>query len=236
MKKLHILTFAFAVILVIVLANVNVHNANAIDNCVPSKQKEKKKEIDFVVTLDAGHGGYDSGSLSLDETIQEKDVTLSITKKVGEYLTTKGIQVIYTRESDEVNWPHDNVKDLDARIAVGANSNSDVFVSLHLNSFETDGISGFETWVNKQNEKAVRLAQLVQANLDTLNYSKNRGVKDVNLEPLQVITNNALPSVLVELGYITSSSDIAYLTNNEAQQELAERIGDAIVLYQNENG
>ena len=236
MKKLHILTFAFAVILVIVFANVNVHNANAIDNCVPSKQEKTKKEVDFAVTLDAGHGGYDSGGLSLDETIQEKDVTLSITKKIGEYLTAKGIKVIYTRESDEVSWPQDNVKDLDARIAIGTNSNSDLFVSLHLNSFETGAIAGFETWVNKQDEKAVRLAQLVQANLDALGYSKNRGVKDVNLEPLQVITNNTLPSILVELGYITSQSDIAYLTNNEAQQEVAKHIGDAIILYRSENG
>lgn len=56
-----------------------------------------------VIVLDAGHGGYDTGSISYDG-VYEKDITLAITQKIGEQLEKAGYTVVYTRTSDEVSW------------------------------------------------------------------------------------------------------------------------------------
>jgi len=64
-----------------------------------------------VIVLDAGHGGYDTGSISYDG-VYEKDITLAITQKIGEQLEKAGYTVVYTRTSDEVIWSNDNRDDL----------------------------------------------------------------------------------------------------------------------------
>ena len=59
-----------------------------------------------VIVLDAGHGGYDTGSISYDG-VYEKDITLAITQKIGEQLEKAGYTVVYTRTSDEaVSYTH----------------------------------------------------------------------------------------------------------------------------------
>ena len=71
-----------------------------------------------VIVLDAGHGGYDTGSISYDG-VYEKDITLAITQKIGEQLENAGYTVVYTRTSDEVSWSNDNRDDLRTRVAIG---------------------------------------------------------------------------------------------------------------------
>lgn len=102
---------------------------------------------DFVVVLDAGHGGQDSGKYH--KGIKESHIALAITLKVGEYLEKKpGIKVIYTRKKDEfVN--------LYERGAIANRADADLFVSIHCNA-HTSQAYGAETFVlglhaNKQN-------------------------------------------------------------------------------------
>lgn len=70
------------------------------------------------IVVDAGHGGYDSGSISTSGVL-EKDVTLEVALLVGERLQEAGYAVVYTRTGDEVSWPSDNSADLAARVETG---------------------------------------------------------------------------------------------------------------------
>ena len=54
------------------------------------------------IVLDAGHGGIDSGAVSPDESVYEKDLTLKTVKAVGKLLAANGVQVTYTRDSDKM--------------------------------------------------------------------------------------------------------------------------------------
>lgn len=112
----------------------------------PEVMFAQKKE--YVVVLDAGHGGKDPGKVGY-RGVLEKDIVLKITKFIGKQLVKdKSIKVVYTREKDEfVNlWKR-------GRIANKANA--DLFVSIHCNAHNSQA-SGAETWVmgvhaNKQN-------------------------------------------------------------------------------------
>ncbi len=92
----------------------------------------------FVIVLDAGHGGKDSGNVG--NGYREDDIVLSIVLKIGEALEKEpGIKVIYTRKKDVF-------LELSERAAIANNADADLFVSVHCNSHHTKAF-GTETFV-----------------------------------------------------------------------------------------
>ena len=100
-----------------------------------------------IITLDAGHGGSDPGAIGSDGT-KEKNITLAITKAVKELLEKKGAKVYMTRTTDvDVYGPNaSDADELQARVNVGEKYNSDLFVSLHINSSVNKNVGGFSTY------------------------------------------------------------------------------------------
>ncbi len=181
-----------------------------------------------VVVLDAGHGGYDCGSVY--QNIYEKDVALAITKDVGDYLEAHGYPVAYTRESDDVSWPANEQEDLEARVDISNNSGAEYFVSIHTNASETDmGSYGYEVWGNMQNESVAALSENILNAIDTLGYSLNRGAKDQNTSPLYVLECNEIPAVLIETGFLASEQDRSYLLDEEKRRIFAGKIAEGII-------
>lgn len=241
MKKIKIISFLIGSLTIAYILNSLVNNvfalnedtsftkAETLNECLSEETNDPTSE--YVVVLDAGHGGYDSGSTSNDEMYLEKDIVLDITLQLGEMLENEGINVVYTRDSDEVDWPSNNIQDLASRVAISDSNETALFLSFHLNYYESSNINGFETWVDYNDEKAVEIAQLIQQRLSTLNYSYDRGLKDENESPLYVISNNQAVSALVELGFITSDHDLSYLISEEGSNQIASALKSAIVDY-----
>ncbi len=84
---------------------------------------------DFVVTLDAGHGGKDYGALGAKTN--EKTVTLSVVRQLGKLIESNlpDVKVVYTRDKD-VFIP------LNERAAIANKAGSDLFISVHINSVD----------------------------------------------------------------------------------------------------
>ena len=184
--------------------------------------------------MDAGHGGYDSGSNFGD--IYEKNVTLALTKKIGTALENKGIKVAYTRTSDEVSWPADEVADLTRRVEISNTSHAKVFVSIHTNASELgSSVNGFEIWGKIKDTNVFELSKQVMGQMEQLQYTQNRGIKDQDLAPLQVLQDNQLPAILIETGFLENENDRAYLTNEASQQALADKIAQGIYNYIKQN-
>ncbi len=93
-----------------------------------------------IVVIDAGHGGKDPGALG--KTTKEKNLTLAIALKLGNYIKTnvKGVQVIYTRDKDEFVA-------LDKRADIANKANADLFISIHINSVKSKNVRGASTYV-----------------------------------------------------------------------------------------
>ena len=193
-------------------------------------QQEKVEETSLGhVVLDAGHGGYDSGSVSKGQ--MEKDITLAIVLKVADYLEEEGVQVTLTRDSDDVSWPSDNVEDLAARSNIANTSNADAFISLHTNTYLDDTIYGSEIWLNYENSQNVALAQCMQEALIKAEYTYDRGLKDQAESPLQLLVYNQIPSILLEVGFLTNDHDFEVLTTKEGQETIAKAITEGIINY-----
>jgi N-acetylmuramoyl-L-alanine amidase len=97
-------------------------------------------EKTWVVVIDAGHGGKDPGAVG--SLSMEKNITLAIALKTGEYLeqNMKNVKVLYTRKSDV--FPG-----LKERAEFANRNKADLFISIHANSISKNTIRGTETYV-----------------------------------------------------------------------------------------
>lgn len=173
------------------------------------------------VVIDAGHGGKDVGAEYNGR--YEKDDNLALVLLVADKLREKGIDVALTRDDD-------TFISLEKRCRIANRKEAQLFVSLHRNSAEN--AKGVEIWVSSDKpEKDTLLAENILNNLDEAGISQNRGVKYGYAQgdgDYYVNSHTAMPSCLVELGFINSEED-----NNLYDQNLnlyAEAIADAIAL------
>lgn len=185
---------------------------------------EKPKNYIATVVIDPGHGDWDPGANV--GNVLEKDISLTTSKAIEQALDEANIKAVLTRETD-ISLSDNKIDDLKKRAAKSAENNANYFVSIHVNSFdESDEVSGFEIY--KKNDESHSLAQNIGKNIETLNYSKNRGILDGG-KSLQVLRDNTVPSVLIELGYLNNDNDYSYLSNDEKLQEMGKAIAKGII-------
>lgn len=185
---------------------------------------EKPKNYIATVVIDPGHGDWDPGANV--GNVLEKDISLTTSKAIEQALDEANIKAVLTRETD-ISLSDNKIDDLKKRAAKSAENNANYFVSIHVNSFdESDEVSGFEIY--KKNDESHSLAQNIGKNIETLNYSNNRGILDGG-KSLQVLRDNMVPSVLIELGYLNNDNDYSYLSNDEKLQEMGKAIAKGII-------
>lgn len=171
---------------------------------------------DYRITLDAGHGGSDPGAVYKGR--QEKDDTLDLTLAVGDILKKNGIDVYYTRTTDEYETPFKKATDAN-------NSGADLFVSIHRNSSENPNqYSGVETLVYSDTGLKAEVARNINNQLEDAGF-KNLGVDE--RKNLVVLKRTKMPAVLVEVGFINNDKD-NYLFDEEFDS-IAQAIADGIL-------
>ena len=169
----------------------------------------------YVVVLDAGHGGVQSGCAF--DGVLEKDITLAVTLLAAEKLRAEGVTVILTREDDtDVS--------LDRRCRIANDASADLFVSVHCNSYEDSSVSGFEGYYHN-GTKGQRLAEYILAAANALGV-KTRHVKDENY---QVIRDTTMPAALMEIGFLSNPAERARLQSEEYQTTIAQAIADGVM-------
>ena len=194
-------------------------------------KKIENKDNKKIVVIDAGHGGYDVGSQAQDGTY-EKEVTLKIALATGAYIESKrdDVMVLYIREDDDYYWTNDEKTDLYYRVNTAIENDASLFMSIHLNSHEeNEEIRGHETWASLTSQENETFAYEVDAQLDAIGYTECRGVKNEVDSPLLVLHYNTVPSVLVELGYINSVNDFAYINSKKGKEEIAKALGESML-------
>lgn len=182
-----------------------------------------------IITLDAGHGGSDPGAIGSDGT-KEKNITLAITKMVKEILEQKGAKVYMTRTTDvDVFGPNaSDAEELQARVNVGEKYNSDMFVSLHINSSVNKNVGGFSTYYYPKTDNDLRLAKNIQNKL-----AANFGVDDLGVRQANfyVIKRISMPAVLVEMCFISNEKELTLMKGQWFQKKTARLIAEGIEKY-----
>jgi N-acetylmuramoyl-L-alanine amidase len=183
---------------------------------------------DKIICIDAGHGGNDPGALGPSGTM-EKDNTLAIAILVKEKLENNGANVIMTRFSDQdLSYPDRSRNDLlNKRVAIANDSDADIFVSIHNDSFSSAVASGTTTF-HYGNEQAIELANHVQKALTNELNTNDRGTRFASFYILRYTT---MPAILVETAFISNPEEELLLASNDGRNKIAESIYNGIVRY-----
>jgi N-acetylmuramoyl-L-alanine amidase len=201
-----------------------------------------------LVAIDAGHGGGDSGAVGilppgaitgleprfnqqLQPVLFEKDVNLDVANRLNAWLMARGFPTLMTRSTDNAGGdvPYTGVSaDLKARTDLANGRQAEVFVSIHQNSASTPA-SGTETYVRVDAPEPTQvLASGIQRVLVACLGLPDRGVKQ---RSFYVLRNTLMPAVLVEGGFMSSTTDVALLAQPDFRQKMAEAIGAGVFQY-----
>ena len=217
---------------------------------------------DWVVVIDAGHGGKDPGAMGAEA--REKSINLAVALKTGQYIKDNlpDVKVIYTRDDDTFIG-------LAERADVANRNKADIFISIHSNSIRDKRFSGAETWVLGQSmdeanlqvamkenavityekdyqtkyegydpnsvesfiifslmqntylKQSTEFASMIQNQFRDRVGRKDRGVKQAGFV---VLWRTTMPSVLVELGFVSNAEEEKYLLTQTGQDYLASAI------------
>jgi len=191
---------------------------------LPSRGERNQLLAGRTIVIDPGHGGRDPGAVGVTG-LQEKVVNMETSQKVASYLRSHGARVVLTRSSDYF-------VSLAQRVNIAHNSGADIFVSIHANAHPNPGISGTETYYNSayQSWNSRNLANLVQQELVGHSGLRNIGVKHANF---YVIRNTRIPSILVELAFLSNWHDESLLRRDSFLDGQAQAITWGIINYFN---
>lgn len=178
------------------------------------------------ICLDPGHGGSDPGAVAGE--VKEKDIALKIAHRTA-WLLINYYDVIATRWSDEDVELADRVNFANAM-------GSDVFISIHCNSFTDPGPRGLEVYCYKPDPatKGYNLARKIYgkilnvAELEGYHYTA-RGIKQGDW--LYVIRKTVMPAVLVEVGFVSNPDELAWLNSPKGHIAIGYAIAQAVIDY-----
>ncbi|NJJ35028.1 N-acetylmuramoyl-L-alanine amidase, partial [Clostridioides difficile] len=205
-----------------IAASLSKHNTTPTD---PDNNTGAK-----TVMIDPGHGGSDSGTTGKPlGGIKEKDYTLNTSLATTEYLRSKGINVIMTRDTDKT-------LSLGNRTALSNSLRPDLFTSIHYNASDTtgNGVEVFYKLEDKNGGTTKTLAtNILNRILEKFNL-KNRGAKtralstDATKDYLYVLRTNDMPAVLVECAFLDNEKDMSLLNTSSKVKEMGTQIGKGI--------
>ena len=230
----------------------------------------REEARDFVLVIDAGHGGHDPGAIG--RISKEKDINLKVALAVGKLIERNcpDVKVVYTRKRD-VFVP------LNRRSDIANEAKADLFISIHTNSLANNHTArGASTWTlglakseanlkvaqrenavilyeddyqtryagfnpnsaesyiifelmqDKYMEQSVRLASLVQ---EQFRHTCRRVDRGVHQAGFLVLKASAMPSVLIELGFISTPAEERYLNTEQGIGNLSNGIYQAFLAY-----
>jgi len=176
----------------------------------------------FVIAIDPGHGGADTG-MNNGETV-EKNVTQDICSKLKIMLESQGYTVVMTREED-VRLSKEE------RVSAVNGSKADLLVSVHCCYNEEDSsVSGVISHYKNDSKESKYLAENIQAAILKENGAEDGGTKQGNYT---IISETEVPSVLVEVGYLSNTQEATALAEDSYQNDTAKGIAKGIILSLN---
>jgi N-acetylmuramoyl-L-alanine amidase len=196
------------------------------------------------ICLDPGHGGKDPGYRVGSN--QEKKYNLLLAQELRDQLVRSGFKVTLTRSTD-------TFIELPTRPDLARRRNADLFISLHFNaapnstrtvrgaevycltpagaaSTNARGEGGGAGWFagNRNNDKNVFLAYLLQRNL-----TRNLGAEDrgVHRARYAVLRDAVMPAVLIEGGFMSHPTEGKKIFDAAYRRQMAKAIVDAVQAY-----
>lgn len=196
------------------------------DGCVLSETTASYSTSKIII-LDAGHGGFDGGAVADDGTI-EKDINLSVTKRLKELFLLGGFEVVMIREDDvgldsnsDESIGKRKVSDMKKRLELVNANEEAVFISIHQNNFSSGSARGAQVFYSSNSSESEALAYNIQRSFEQrLQKENKRNIKKAD-KNIYLLYNAKIPALIVECGFLSNSQELALLKSEEYQKKLA---------------
>jgi N-acetylmuramoyl-L-alanine amidase len=228
-------------ILTIIILGFICMSAINVNNVVTTYKNAESEQESKTILIDPGHGGIDGGASSKDGTI-EKDINLNIGLLLGANLKSQGYKVEYTRTEDVGLYTEGKsvkekkYEDLNKRVSLKEETNCDVFVSIHLNTFPQSSCKGAQVWYSSYNDSE-RLANIMQNTLKyKLDQSNKREPKAAGTQYKVLRGNDNMAGVIVECGFLSNPEECQKLKDENYQNKIADSLAESISIYLKERG
>lgn len=187
------------------------------------------------IVIDPGHGGRDPGKVGVNNAL-EKDVNLAIAMKLKNLLEQNDIKVVMTRSEDIGLYSESDSNkkraDLNARVQAIRDSNADLAISIHQNSFTEEYVKGAQVFYHSESQQGKQLAELLQSQIvKTIADGNHRKAKSNS--NYYMLTKTDCPLVIVECGYMSNIREAALLLDDNYQEKMAYAIHLAILRFLN---
>lgn len=173
-----------------------------------------------MIVIDPGHGGNDPGAVS--GTTCEKDINLSIAKKVYEHLKYNNLSAKLTRSTDKYI-------SLKERCKIANDANAILFLSIHVNSASSTSANGIETLIYSNNVANKNVGNAIHKPVISATKANDRGLKVRS--DLYVLKHTSMKACLIETGFISNAAERSKLVLDSYQSTLAKSIAQGICNY-----
>ena len=184
------------------------------------------------VVVDAGHGGSDPGKIGING-LEEKETKLAIAQHVEELLKKEKIEVVMTREKDEMlasdAGERTKIGDMKARVEQINKETPLLAVSIHQNSYPQEDIKGAQVFYYTHSEEGKKAAEIMQESLLVLDETNHRKAK-AN-DTYYLLKRTERPTIIVECGFLSNTEEAELLKQDEYRKKVAEAIVAGIKAY-----
>lgn len=176
------------------------------------------------IVLDPGHGGVDPGAIGVSGKTREAYNTLFVALDAKNMLEQAGARVVMTRGDDRY-------VSLSARAATANRTGADIFISIHNDSNPNPAVRGATTYY--YHERSRLLAETMQKQL-----VRRLGARDVGVvrRSFHVVRETTMPSVLLELGFLSNWAEERLLADPAYRYRAAQAIYNGVLDYFNQVG
>lgn len=195
-----------------------------------------------MIVIDPGHGGVDGGASY--GGFLEKEINLSISRRLKKQLEEKGFKAVLTREADESleslgpDYGSRHQRDLSARAAIINGLDAQLFLSIHVNSnVNNPNACGSVVYYSTRFEESSLLAGCVQHSLNRIETdSGGRDAHASQSASFFLLNNTRIPGILIETGFITNYRERLLLAEDAFRDRIAASISEGVLSYYDEIG
>ena len=196
---------------------------NSLDRQVLGKVNNRT----YTIILDAGHGGEDGGAVGADGTM-EKDINLSIAKKLQQLLLVSGFNVRMIRDSDVSIYSdgmetikEKKVSDLKNRLNIANESENNILISIHQNKFPQSQYNGTQVFYSENNPGSKELAENIRESVIGFLQPENKRETKPATKDIYILYNCKNVAVMVECGFLSNDAELQKLKDETYQDEMA---------------
>ncbi|RQV98858.1 MAG: N-acetylmuramoyl-L-alanine amidase [Calditrichaeota bacterium] len=188
-----------------------------------SSQEAIQASRDYVVVIDAAHGGKDPGAILEPEGVTEKGIVLEFCKKLKTEFDNENINTLLLREEDRFVSFEEKLNKVEQ-------SGAELILSFHNNMAHHPEKHGYGTFYKESDITSMRLDSLIHEEINSLNIFEDTGSQH---GPFYLMRKTAAPSVTIYLGYLSNPDDLKKITDDEVQKTIAAAIVRAVKKFRN---